>query len=160
MNINGLKACLFWSCMIRLEVSRGIVSFSPTGMYCTVQTLANRPWTNHNYFQITQPGSSGVLGSAKTGLKLVHFRPARPPGRHIKGQSALLLLLRVREVFTTVSEPPTHTPGNHTQPQCYLSGHFPVIRFVWVSAKFGTCTVVSVNVTHVEDKMRRFKGEC
>ncbi len=35
-----------------------------------------------------------------------------------------------------------------------------VIRFLWVSAKFGTCTVVSVNGTHVEDKMRRFKGEC
>ncbi len=34
-----------------------------------------------------------------------------------------------------------------------------VIRFVWVSAKFGTCTVVSVNGTLVEDKMRRFKGE-
>ncbi len=34
-----------------------------------------------------------------------------------------------------------------------------VIRFVWVSAKFGNCTVVSVNGTLVEDKMRRFKGE-
>jgi hypothetical protein len=31
---------------------------------------------------------------------------------------------------------------------------------MWVSAKFGTCTVVSVNGTLVEDKMRRFKGEC
>ncbi len=29
-----------------------------------------------------------------------------------------------------------------------------------VSAKIGTCTVVSVNVTLVEDKMRRFKREC
>jgi hypothetical protein len=29
-----------------------------------------------------------------------------------------------------------------------------------VSAKFGTCTVVSVNGTLVEDIMRRFKGEC
>ncbi len=28
------------------------------------------------------------------------------------------------------------------------------------SAKFGTCTVVSVNGTLVEDKMRRFKGAC
>ena len=35
-----------------------------------------------------------------------------------------------------------------------------LIRFVWVSAKFGTCTVESVNGTFVEDKMRRFKGEC
>ncbi len=35
-----------------------------------------------------------------------------------------------------------------------------VIRFVCVSAKFSTCTVVSVNGTFVEDKMRRFKGEC
>ncbi len=35
-----------------------------------------------------------------------------------------------------------------------------VIRFVWVSAKFGTCTVVSINGTLVEDKMRGFKGEC
>jgi hypothetical protein len=37
---------------------------------------------------------------------------------------------------------------------------YTVICFVWVSAKFGTCTVVSVNVTLVEDKMRGFKGEC
>ncbi len=35
-----------------------------------------------------------------------------------------------------------------------------VIRFVWVSAKFDTCTVVCVNGTLVEDKMRGFKGEC
>jgi hypothetical protein len=34
-----------------------------------------------------------------------------------------------------------------------------VIRFVWVSSKFGTCTVVSVNGWLVEDKIRRFKGE-
>jgi hypothetical protein len=34
-----------------------------------------------------------------------------------------------------------------------------VIRFVGASAKFGTCTVVSVNGTLVEDKMRRFKDE-
>ncbi len=37
---------------------------------------------------------------------------------------------------------------------------YTVIRFVWVSAKFGTCTVMSVNGALVEDKMRRFKGEC
>ncbi len=35
-----------------------------------------------------------------------------------------------------------------------------VIRFLWVSAKFSTCTVVRVNGTLVEDKMRSFKGEC
>ncbi len=35
-----------------------------------------------------------------------------------------------------------------------------VIRFVLVSAKFSTCTVVNVNGTLVEDKMRRFMGEC
>jgi hypothetical protein len=35
-----------------------------------------------------------------------------------------------------------------------------VIRFEWVSAKFGTCTVVSANGTLVEDKMRRFKVDC
>ncbi len=37
---------------------------------------------------------------------------------------------------------------------------YTVIRFLWVSAKYGTCTVVSVNGTQVEDKMRTFKGEC
>ncbi len=31
---------------------------------------------------------------------------------------------------------------------------------MWVSAKFGTCIVVSVKRTHIEEKMRRFKGEC
>ncbi len=35
-----------------------------------------------------------------------------------------------------------------------------VIRFLWASAKFGTCTVVNVNGTLVEEKMRRFEGEC
>jgi hypothetical protein len=35
-----------------------------------------------------------------------------------------------------------------------------VIRFLCVSSKFGTCTVISVYGTLVEDKMRRFKGEC
>ncbi len=38
--------------------------------------------------------------------------------------------------------------------------YYTVIRFVWVSDKFGTCTVMSVNGTLVEDKMRRFKGVC
>ncbi len=37
---------------------------------------------------------------------------------------------------------------------------YTVIRFVWVSAKFGTCTVLRVNGTPVEDKLRRFMGEC
>ncbi len=40
----------------------------------------------------------------------------------------------------------------------FLRNH-TVIRFVWVSDKFGTCTVVSVNGTLAEDKMRGFKGE-
>jgi hypothetical protein len=38
--------------------------------------------------------------------------------------------------------------------------YYTVIRFVSTSAKFGTCTVVSVHRTLVEDKMHRFKGEC
>ena len=37
---------------------------------------------------------------------------------------------------------------------------YTVIRFLWVSAKFGTCTVLSVNGTFAEDNMRRFRGEC
>ncbi len=36
---------------------------------------------------------------------------------------------------------------------------YTVICFLWVSAKFGTFTLVSVNGTQVEDKMRRFKGD-
>jgi hypothetical protein len=43
---------------------------------------------------------------------------------------------------------------------CIAPRTYTVIRFVLVSAKFGTCTVVSVNGTLGEDKMRRFKGEC
>jgi hypothetical protein len=35
-----------------------------------------------------------------------------------------------------------------------------VIRFVWICAKFGTCNAVRLNGTLVEDKMRRFKGDC
>jgi hypothetical protein len=41
-----------------------------------------------------------------------------------------------------------------------MLGWCTVIRFLGVSAKFSTCTVVRVNGTLVEDKMRRFKGEC
>ncbi len=41
-----------------------------------------------------------------------------------------------------------------------LIGRYTVIRFVWVSAKFGTCTVVRVNGALVEDIIGRFKGEC
>ncbi len=40
------------------------------------------------------------------------------------------------------------------QPESYT-----IIRFVRVRAKFVICTVVSVNGTLVEDKMRIFKGE-
>jgi hypothetical protein len=36
---------------------------------------------------------------------------------------------------------------------------YTVIRFVWVSAKFGTCTVVSVNGKLVEAKMCTFTRE-
>ncbi len=32
--------------------------------------------------------------------------------------------------------------------------------FLSTSAKFGTCTVMNVNGTLAEDKMRRFKGVC
>jgi hypothetical protein len=35
-----------------------------------------------------------------------------------------------------------------------------VVRFLWVGAGFGACTVVGVGGTLVGDKMRRFKGEC
>ncbi len=40
-----------------------------------------------------------------------------------------------------------------------LTNYYTVIRFLWVSIKFGTCTVVSVNGTLVEDKMRRLTLE-
>ncbi len=49
---------------------------------------------------------------------------------------------------------------NDTGEKPFPSQYRTVIRFLWISAKFGTCTVVSVNGTLVEDKMRRFKGEC
>jgi hypothetical protein len=61
----GVEACLFWICIdvivVRVKVSRGFEPFSPWGS--TVQTLVHRPmgifaWTNHIYFQITQPSSS------------------------------------------------------------------------------------------------------
>ncbi len=41
-----------------------------------------------------------------------------------------------------------------------FSSTHTVIRSLWVSAKFGICTVESVNGTLIEDKMRRFKDEC
>ncbi len=47
----------------------------------------------------------------------------------------------------------------HKRKKHVLKQH-TVIRFMRVSAKFGTCTVVSANGTLVEDKMRGFEGEC
>ncbi len=72
-------------------------------------------------------------------------------------------------VYTTVSN--ESTEANHgllrqirpfLHPLQFSEGPYvhTVIRFLWVSAKFSTCTVVRVNGTLVEDKMRRFKGEC
>jgi hypothetical protein len=58
---------LFWICIdvivVRVKVSIGFEPFSPWAS--TVWTLVHRPmgifvWTNHIYFQITQPGSSTV----------------------------------------------------------------------------------------------------
>ncbi len=57
--------------------------------------------------------------------------------------------------YPTISSEVTIYPARFTKFTA-----FTVIRFMWVSAKFGTCTVVSVNGTLVENKMRRFKGEC
>ncbi len=42
----------------------------------------------------------------------------------------------------------------------FLNLYYPVIRSLWVCAKFGICTIVSVNGTLDEDKLRRFKGKC
>ncbi len=41
----------------------------------------------------------------------------------------------------------------------YLSTVYTVFRFVWVGAKFGTCTVVIVNETNFEAKMGTFTLE-
>ncbi len=58
----------FWSCIdvivVRVKVSSGIETFSPIGIN-SADTIVNRPmgrfaWTNHIYFQITQPSSSNV----------------------------------------------------------------------------------------------------
>ncbi len=66
----------------------------------------------------------------------------------VKESFVLLILIQCR-VYVLVKS------NNYTQ--CI----YTEIRFVWVSAKFGTsCTVVSVNGALVEDKMRRFNGEC
>jgi hypothetical protein len=63
----GMEASLFCIyidvIVIRVKVSRGFEPFSPWGW--TVRTLVHRPmgrfeWTNHIYFQLTQPGSSIV----------------------------------------------------------------------------------------------------
>ncbi len=43
---------------------------------------------------------------------------------------------------------------------CVWSELYTAIRFLWVSAKFCTCTVLSVNGILALDKMPKFKGEC
>jgi hypothetical protein len=73
-----LEACLFWSyidvIVVRVKVSRGIVPFSPIEIDIADATLVNRPmgrfaWTNHIYFQITQPGSSLHLYTNRGGYE-------------------------------------------------------------------------------------------
>ncbi len=60
---------MFWTgidvIVVRVEVSRGIYLFSPMGIDSAGRALVNRSmgrlsWTNHIYFQVTQPGSSTV----------------------------------------------------------------------------------------------------
>ncbi len=53
-----------------------------------------------------------------------------------------------------------YTIFKHSQLTQFSPVHCTIKRFVWVNAKFGTCTVVSVNGTLIKDKMRWFKGEC
>ncbi len=60
----------------------------------------------------------------------------------------------------TLASGSSHTLSSlHVFPLLHSYLTFTVIRFVWVSAKFGTCTVVRVNGTLIDDNMRRFKGE-
>ncbi len=67
VDVMWMEACLILICidviLVRVKVSRGFEPFSPWGSI--VRTLVHRPmgrfaWTNHIYFQITQPGSSTV----------------------------------------------------------------------------------------------------
>jgi hypothetical protein len=49
--------------VVRVKVSKGIVSFTPMGIDSADTGQPHNgeiAWTNHIYFQITQPGSSTV----------------------------------------------------------------------------------------------------
>jgi hypothetical protein len=63
--LGGLEACLFWSCIVVIVVIGLKSSEELSHLPQWVRTLINRPmgrfaWTNHIYFQITQPGSRTV----------------------------------------------------------------------------------------------------
>ena len=72
-----------------------------------------------------------------------------------------------RQLMSSTSEgwgtSETTTPLNHCFPvsatQLNLLHQYTVIRFLWVSVKFGTCTVMNVNGTFLEDKLCTFTLE-
>ncbi len=67
-----------------------------------------------------------------------------------------------QKLFLIIAQIEFTTPGTRSKQEKPFASdphEHTVILLVWVSVKFGTCTVVSVNGT-LEDKMRRFKGEC
>ncbi len=65
-----------------------------------------------------------------------------------------------RHIWLNYVPPPPPPLAATSIPVHWYLGRYTVIRFVSVSAKVGTCTVVMVNGTLAKDKMRRFKGEC
>ncbi len=122
---------------------------------------------------------------AEGGLLESDMRPSRtPPGRKRRVQQVVSKCL-VNVWYMDSLSKPDHSYGPFLKPvfptrirrirmflhrmdpdpqiqkwrNALISTVFTVICFVWVSGKFGTCTVVNVNVTLVEDKMLRCKGE-
>ncbi len=72
--------------------------------------------------------------------------------------STELLLIKKKTKFSSYIR---KSKRERLQSRIWLTASsYTVIRFVWVSAKFSTCTIIGVNGTLFEDKMRRFQGEC
>jgi hypothetical protein len=102
----------------------------------------------------------GVYSRHKVHLYL-HFNPliVEDKMRRCKGKCAHFSFNKC-PIYTHDGASAKFSTNSHETDNTVVLVIHTVIRFLWVSAKFGTCTVASVNGTQVEDKMRRFKSKC
>ncbi len=102
----------------------------------------------------TAAGSVTPVGRAESWQPMGTGRPdsLQPIGTTHSGRASPAAAHKASRGYSVIPE--AHHAAYHKHHVLFLS--YTVIRFVWISVKFGTCTVVDVNWTLVEAKMFTF----